>query len=303
MFSKRKKEQHIIHVRSKDASQLDDNLNTHFIVSLTSPIMCRMEDTVHATIGSVEIPHSFYCISKVLKNNTIYWRDVDGDNLYLLPEQNYTIPVLLKILNENTPFNFSYNEYTNKLTISNLTDDNLTILWTKSGCSNLLGFKDEPDNLLLPNDFMTPLGIIDLATIHSIMIKSDLASGCTQSTRAGQSSTLQKIAIDVEPWGIIYLKEGSYRTKSTLSKSNINIMTFRLTDQNDNLLDLNKVNFEFTVIIDVIPAEDTPYDNLASMRPTIVNEADDSDEEDLADVVEDVVEDIDEETILDVLMK
>ncbi len=41
----------------------------------------------------------------------------------------------------------------------------------------------------------TSSGMVDLATIHSIMIKSDLAAGNVLSTRAGNSTPLQKISM------------------------------------------------------------------------------------------------------------
>ena len=49
--------------------------------------------------------------------------------------------------------------------------------------------------------------IIDLATIHSLMIKSNTASNMVFSTRAGFSQTIQKVSVDVNSGDIIYLNQ------------------------------------------------------------------------------------------------
>ena len=122
-----------------------------------------------------------------------------------------------------------------------------TLNWTLSNAKKVLGFGVSTDAVVGAGATSISTGMADLATIHAIMIKSDLAAGNVLSTRAGNSTTLQKISIDVNTFGIVYLNQQDFRTVSVLQKPVIDSINFRLTDQNDNLLDLNDINYEFSI--------------------------------------------------------
>jgi len=87
------------------------------------------------------------------------------------------------------------------------------------------------------------------------MIKCSVGQGNVISTRAGNSETLQKVSVDVNSNGIIYLNQQDFRQISTSQSPIIDTMEFRFTDQNDNLLqlDLSGCNFEFSMFFQVFP--------------------------------------------------
>lgn len=236
----------ILHLRSKDATQLDPLLNTVFSVQLSSAVEATQDQEIHAQIISAEIPNSAYNISPAVKNNTIFY---NGTSVLTLPPKNYNPAELLRVINEdaNFPFTATRDRFTNKITFTNDTASSHTINWTSSLANKLLGFGEAPDQAIVGSGTTISPGMLDLATIHSIFIKSDLASGNVLSTRAGQSTTLQKISIDVNGFGIIYLNQQDFRTISVLQTPSISHINFRLTDQNDNLLDLNDINYEFSI--------------------------------------------------------
>ena len=235
----------ILHVRSKDAEQFT-NLNTNFKVQLVQPIECSQTEEIHAQLISAEIPNSAYNISQNVANDTIIY---DGNNSFVFPPKFYDIDELTRVINDDNtfPFSVSFDEYTGKLTFTNTDTQPHTLNWTSSNAKKVCGFGLSNDITLNQNQTASSTGVVDLATIHSVMIKSDLASGNVLSTRAGISTTLQKISIDTNTYGVIYLNQQDYRTVSVLQKPVIDSITFQLTDQNNNLLNLNDINYEFSI--------------------------------------------------------
>jgi hypothetical protein len=162
---------------------------------------------------------------------------------------------LLRVINDDSsfPFSVTHNKYTNKLTFTNDTPDSHDINWTSSLAKKVLGYGESSDETIASGGTTSSPGMLDLATIHSILIKSDLSSANVISTRAGNSTTLQKISVDVNAYGIVYLNQQDYRTVSILQKPNISSITFSLTDQNNNLLDFNDINYEFSIQFMIFP--------------------------------------------------
>src|SRR5210317_1876709 len=242
----------ILHIRSKDATQITTGLNSNFNVNLISAIECNEDEEIHAQLISAEIPNSMYNISSAVNNNTIVY---DTNQTFTFPEQNYDVKELLRVINADAsfPFTVTHNKYTNKLTFTNETLASHIINWTSSLANKLLGYGEASDETVVSGGTTTSPGMLDLATIHSIFIKSDLSSANVISTRAGNSTTLQKISIDINSYGIVYLNQQDFRTVSILQKPNISSITFTLTDQNNNLLDLNDINYEFSIQFMIYP--------------------------------------------------
>ena len=95
--------------------------------------------------------------------------------------------------------------------------------------------------------------MVNLATVHSIMVHSNLSMANVLSTRSGNSTILQKISIDVNGYNIIYLNQDDYRTNTVTSQPVIDSINMKLTDQNNNLLNLNNLNYEMSVIFNIYP--------------------------------------------------
>ena len=236
----------IVHIRSKDANQASADLNTEFSINLVSPVECAQDEEIHAQVISAEIPNSAYNVSSQVQNNTIAFDDTSS---YTLPSKNYDIDELVRVITAEASFPFSatFDEFTGKITFTNTTGLVHILNWTSSSAKKVLGFGTAVDVGVFPGGTSVSTGMADLATIHAVMVKSDLAAGNVLSTRAGNSTTLQKISIDVNTFGIIYLNQQDFRTVSVLQKPVIDAINFRLTDQNDNLLDLNDINYEFSI--------------------------------------------------------
>jgi len=240
--------EYVLHIRSKDCDRTGD-LNSHLFIDLTEPIIFDSKIyELHQVVLSGEIPYTFYNVSSDLNNNIIRFT-ANGEPLrFTFANKNYDINEVVKVLNDgNFPFTVSYDRFTMKLTFANNTNFTNILNLSTSTANKFLGFDENASDITLtPGQSTTSSGVVDLATVHSIFIKSNSSSNMIFSTRAGFSSTIQKISIDVNSGGIIYLNQNDSR-QHTVLHSNVEFLELKLTDQNNNLLNFNNINYEITM--------------------------------------------------------
>lgn len=250
--------QFVLHVRSKDVERTGE-LNSHIFIDLLEPITINSAtEEIHQILLSGELPYSFYNISSQVNNNIIRFT-ANGEPLpFTFPNKNYDVNELVKVMNDgNFPFTVSYDRFTMKLTFSNNTNFTNILNLSTSTANKVLGFAENASDItVLANQSTTSTGVVDLATIHSIFVKSNSSSNMVFSTRQGFSSTIQKVSVDVNSGGIIYLNQNDARQHTVLN-SNIEFIELKLTDQNNNLLDFNDINYELSVGFFVYPINKT----------------------------------------------
>jgi hypothetical protein len=243
--------QYVVHIRSKDVER-EGNLNSHLFIDLAEPITVNpTTEEIHQIVLSGEIPYSFYNISSNVKNNEIVY---NNGTVYTLPTKNYDIYELVRVLNNDVlfPLTASYDKYTMKITFTNNSGNSITLNWNLSNSSKVMGFDGAGDIIIINTGTLDSIDIIDLATVHSLFIKSSASSNMVFSTRKGFSQTIQKVSIDVNSGNIIYLNQNDSRTP-TILHSNIDFLDLRITDQNNNLLNFNNINYELTIGFLVYP--------------------------------------------------
>ena len=250
--------QFVLHIRSKDVERTGE-LNSHIFIDLLEPITINSStEEIHQILLSGELPYSFYNISSQVNNNIIRFT-ASGEALpFTLPNKNYDINELVKVLNDGFfPFVVSYDNFTMKLTFTNNTSGIIVLNLSNSTANKVLGFAENASDITVAaGQSTTSTGVIDLATVHSIFVKSNSSSNMVFSTRQGFSSTIQKISVDVNSGGIIYLNQNDARQHTVLN-SNIEFIELKLTDQNNNLLDFNDINYELSVGFFVYPINKT----------------------------------------------
>ncbi len=242
----------ILHVRSKDALQLADGYNSNFNVSLQQEVLISPSEECHVSISSVELPYSFYNISSDINNNVLYYNSTSIS----FTNQNYDIDNLVDFFNADSGFsslfNTTFNRQTLKISFRNLTSDNHTIKFSTSNLNKVIGWDDDSvDQVINAGATASSPYVVNLATIHSIMIHSNIGQGNVLGTRQGNSSTLQKVSCDVNNSFIIYLNQSDFRQISITQAPVIDLLEFRFTDQNNNLIQFNNVNFEFTILFEI----------------------------------------------------
>ena len=244
-------------------------------VNLIAPILSKPNEEIHISMMSAEIPYSFFNVSSELENNTLIYNTYQT---VTFDSQDYSIDDIVDFFNDNANFSAifetTYNEKKNKISFRNKTANSHTINLDKSNINKVIGFdEDDTKRTVLAGATLTSDFVCNLASVHSIFVKSSMATGNVLSTRQGNSATLQKISVDVNSNGIIYLNQSDFRQISVSQVNVIDQINFRITDQNDNLLQLNNVNFEISFLFNIYPKY-TPNDNdntTSTTRRNIVN--------------------------------
>ncbi len=248
----------IIHIRSKETNF--ETLNSDFSFNLKSAIEIGKNQEAHITVISAEIPYSFYNISSDLLNNTLVY---NTNNTLTFTNQDYNITQLVKYFNDDTNFSalFSttYNAQKNKITFTNVTGSTQTINFSSSTINKVIGWNEiQSDIDLAASGTTESVNVCNLATVHSIMVRSNLSDANTQSSRNGNSSILQKISIDMNSNFLIYLNNSDYRTTSIITSTTIDYISMNFTNQDDKILNLNGVNFEISLLVEIFPIDNAP---------------------------------------------
>ena len=263
--------QFILHIRSKDVDR-EGILNSHLFIQLAEQIEINPRDEeLHQQVISAEIPYSMYNISSALNNDVIKYTVSGVAQTFTFESKDYTITEYARVMTDDTnfPFTATYDQFTMKITLQNTSANTVTLNWTQSSAHKPMGFKNVIDTDVVSGGTTVSDNIIDLATVHSIMIKSNTASNMVFSTRQGFSQTIQKISVDRNSGDIIYLNQNDSR-QTTVLNSSIDNLDLRLTDQNDNLLDLNGINYEITFGFFVYPLQKrVPITQVQGTRRTL----------------------------------
>tara|TARA_R110002126_G_scaffold46671_3_gene131246 strand:- start:288 stop:1265 length:978 start_codon:yes stop_codon:yes gene_type:complete len=250
----------ILHIRSKETAEID-NLNTNFSVTLKNAIAVNENEIVHVTLTSLELPYSFYNISSALNNNVLVYENSIGVKTTLtLLSQDYSITQLVTYLNADTGFSAvfttSYNKQRMKITFINKDIEARFIYFSESNINKLIGWEDTQIDIDIPVDLVgiESSGVINMASVHSLFIRSNLSTGNIQSSRNGNSTILQKVSVDRNSGGIIYFNQNDQQQVSVLNPQVISTIEIRITDQNDNTIDLNNVNYEMSFLFEIFEA-------------------------------------------------
>lgn len=245
----------VLHIRSKDATQLTTDYNSHFDVNLTNAIIINENEEMHISIMSAEIPYSFYNVSAELENNKLVY---DDTQTLTFTSQDYDIDELVDFFESNTAFKAifttTYDSQKNKISFKNTTSATHKINLSSSNVNKEIGFQEnDTDRTITAGSTLTSDYVCNLATVHSIFIKSTLSTANVLSTRAGNSTTLQKISVDTNSNGIIYMNQSDFRQITVSQVPVIDHITFSITDQNNKLLQLNNVNYEISILFEIYP--------------------------------------------------
>ena len=246
---------YIIHIRSKDVRQLTDGFNTDMQISLDAEIKRRnANQDIHISLSSAEIPLTYYQFSSNLDNLNLY---VDGAPSLVLLEGNYDIYELTDNITADVtfPFNATYNQNTGKVTLTNTTGGPLTINFSQEnsrGLAKALGF-ERTDELVAGGASTSSDGVVNLQTVHTIFLYTDLGASNVITTEKGNyESILDKIPVLERPLDIIHYNPYLTSNFTTVLTNDV-ISNFRLAlrDQNGKLLQMNNVRFELSLLIEV----------------------------------------------------
>lgn len=237
-----------INLNSKFATRYINNSNSECLFDLPY-IEIPSQHHIHLSVKSAVIPYSFYNINH--SNNFFIFI---ADNLtftYILDVGNYNVSQLVKHLNTlmfESGLNCSYNIITNKLSFTHLIYD--FSISKNSTCLNFMGF-DYAIIYQSTNKKITAPNCLNLGLVQSIHITSNFISGSFNSSDLYRQNILCTIPLNSQPYSnIVYVNDSNFSTN--LYVNMLNEIYIKLIDQDNNILNLNGLDWSITLQIDVV---------------------------------------------------
>ncbi len=247
---------YIVHIRSKDCVQLSNGFNTDMQIQLLNAIERIPGHNFHISISSAEIPFTWYNVSSYLKTNQIQIESTAGTNIISIDDGNYDIFDLVTEFssNVNFPFSITFDEKNYKITLTN-TSANTQILkfslQNSEKMAQILGF-EQSDKTVNAGATIISESIVNLRPIHSLFLHSNLASNNVYTSAFGSTENIiDKIPLgEVGPGQIITFDPYETAPFSTIvTVDALQELRLSLRDQNRNLVQLNAINFEISLLI------------------------------------------------------
>jgi len=223
-----------------------DNINNNIYNFILPNLEIADGNYIYLSVQYASIPYSFYNINTI-NNVLIYTLNLVNYTVTITPG-NYNITQLVTFLKSNmSGFTISYNSITNKMTFSHSTY-NFTFLST-STCQEILGFKTNT-NYTSTTLSLISLNCVSLIPIKCINIVSNLLTYNINKSNPNNQSILCCMPITTQPNSIIEYKNNN-NFRSNLFINQISNITIKLTDQNNNILNLNGLDFFLTIQLDI----------------------------------------------------
>lgn len=242
-------------VRSKECTQVG-LLNTDLIVNMPLAIVIPEDSICEMSVVSAEIPLSFYNISLALINNVFSYYISGNPTLQniTIPDGNYTVDTLMLEINDSQGyFSLTYDETFNKFFVTLISPAfDLILLYDVNNFNNQL-FGISQNQLFIASGYMT--GVVNLASVHSLQVRTSLNTGSTISTSNPNSNVCQKIPLQINPYGIIIHNSNNYIQKSYIKSGSIKTFSLQITEQNNKLVDLLGCVYELSFLFKIIKVE------------------------------------------------
>ena len=232
-----------IHLNSKNADRFI--MGTSDIEFDLPLIEAPLQHTIYLSIQHLVIPYSFYNID----SNNNFLNYIVGETTYniYIETGNYNPYQLINVLqNIMQGFTITYDSIKNKFTFSNSYYE-FTFL-NSSTCLRLLGFEN---TILSVNKTLTSINSINLQSHHCVCVQSNLLTGSINSANKYESNIICSVPVDKPPFSMITYTNHN-NLKYNLFNNVISTMRLKLTDQNNNLIDLNGCNWSCTIQLEII---------------------------------------------------
>jgi hypothetical protein len=259
-------ENNSLFIRSQDADTLTEKRNK-FNITLQNTIKKKDDELFKIMIQSVQIPYTFHNTNST--NNVIDW----SENSVLkspigLKSGNYNILELISEiqnkLNENssygnTNYTINYNQIENIVELKSSNANNTKLLFnsgsniTKSIASQI-GFTSDNDITFNSNTSKFSDSYVNLITINSLFIRSNISGVNTYDSKTKQQSNILSIVpINTDPLGVITYQYYEGVPYILYNNDNITNLEFDLTNENGDSINLGKnINWSFVLSIQII---------------------------------------------------
>ena len=284
----------IIYLDSRDATTYlstnvnGDNLTSYFQYQLQEQLEIPDNMNVLISLNGATIPYSFYNIRENVNDKVDFvivesGTENTGTGTLTIPAGNYSAISLgnyvesaisdIVLTGTNYQFSFTMNYQADsqkyEYAIAGTGADAgkvlaITLLFDSGANSDTharieFGFKPR-DVIITPTTQLadrTSDNVIDInGSIHGVYIRTNLVSKGTLDSQNGTfSNILARIPIKVQSGGIIFAEAEHSNHKSLVDLNNIGVLTIRLTDERNRILDLNGLHFQVAIQVDFILKE------------------------------------------------
>ncbi len=263
----------IFHLRSEDAliKGQGDFSTTDLYYNIDQNLRPEQDEALVVSINSAEIPYSYFPVNannktlKFFESSDATAGNLSAKNDVVLTAGEYNggelateLQRAIRASNGRNDYTVAFDPATTKLTITQPTNIAFRFDFTTSAkyAYTLLGFEraiktatDNGGNHTLVSDTA-----INIAGDNAIYIRSPLSNINTYESRhGGVSDILAKIPIKVNYNEIIYYEPLVYQFKSQLpAGQSLNDLTIRLTNKYNELIDLNGLDWEFSLTVSIV---------------------------------------------------
>ena len=260
----------VIHINSEDAHKnLSTTTDTYFQFFMDNAIICPLNQRMLVSLHSAIIPYSFYNIRSGLNDVIPLIVGLAGSEVYhniIIPEGNYTsgslkstIQALIRTVSLDNTFTVTYDRTTMKFKYSigadSVRDGYVAFDFSHSPNTGHieLGFrKNEVSDRIFIATPLVSTNVVDVnGSIHGLYIRTNLTQqGSFDSHTKGFNTILGKIPINENFGSVLFFHPSDSNHKVLIQTTEIHTLTIRLTDEKNRLVDLNGLNFSFSIKID-----------------------------------------------------
>ena len=233
-----------IHLSSTDADFINGT-KSDCVFNLPM-IEIDSQQQIYISVQSAVIPYTFYNVNS--SNNTLNY--MLGSTFYntTITAGNYNTNSLKAWLNANLFYGFtvSYNINQNTFTFYN-PSYSFTFL-SSSTCLSLLGFSGQASSSL---NYLTSTQSINLNPIQCVCVATNFKTNNINKHSTNNNSIICSIPVDVAPYGMLIYKNTTGFKVNTFTNI-IQTVNIRLVDHNNNIVNLNGVDWTLTLQIDIV---------------------------------------------------
>lgn len=204
---------------------------------------------IYLSLVNAVIPYSFYSINA--NDNVLYYGIVGGTTNYLvIPPGNYNINQLITSLKTSMggTYNVVYNSIINKITITNTSND--FIIYGNGSLNRTIGFSIN-SNTYSSSRSLISTNCINMNQIRAINVEVNLPTYNINIAQKQNQNILATIPVTVAPYSLIdYTNTNNFRVNMFIGK--LEQIQIRLFDNNNNLLDLNGLDYQLTLQLDIV---------------------------------------------------
>lgn len=245
-----------------DTNDCLSNQDGSYTFTLMDPIYIPRGFNILVSLGSAEIPFSFYTLNSTNDSFSMFNSATGVVSTYIFPHGNYTPSKLRSMLedwikaNVDANTRVAYDSYTNKFTFSILSGTNTnTIYWNINNSRKLFGFSATAVNFSAASPVTSDL-VCNMNYTSNVFLMTNLTDrGSIDSATKTSSNILQKIPINTQPRGIIYYTYSQSAHKILYHTTSINVIRFSLVDDDREPIDLNGLGYSLSILFDFVKAD------------------------------------------------